>query len=166
MEIAVRLPYHTSDASGEVMARVAVAAEQAGMHSGWVADHIVFPGRPRRPLRAPRALFLESIELMRRCWESPPVTYEGEEFSTGGPVHFVPRPSRPIPLLGGGHSEPALRRAATIMQGWVGHELLPDESAAMGRRLVDVAGGRATRRRASTCPCARPRCAPARRSSG
>lgn len=43
MRLGIRLPYHCDDASGEVMTRVAVAAEQAGMHSGWVADHIVFP---------------------------------------------------------------------------------------------------------------------------
>src|ERR1700749_2738621 len=43
MKLAVRLPYHARDVSGEGMASVAVLAEQAGMHSGWVADHIVFP---------------------------------------------------------------------------------------------------------------------------
>src|ERR1700722_19655803 len=43
MHLATRLPYHTGVVSGEVMTEVAVAADEAGIHSGWVADHIVFP---------------------------------------------------------------------------------------------------------------------------
>jgi len=43
MYLGIRLPYHTATVSGEVMTRVAVAADEAGLHSGWVADHIVFP---------------------------------------------------------------------------------------------------------------------------
>lgn len=43
MKLAVRLPYHTPTVSGAEMTRIAVLAEQAGLHSGWVADHIVFP---------------------------------------------------------------------------------------------------------------------------
>jgi probable F420-dependent oxidoreductase len=227
MQLAIRLPYHTEDASGETMTRVAVAADEAGLHSGWVADHIVFPagettsrtpttsdGRYPRPFdentleawtslayvagttkrlrlgvgvcvlpyRNPivlakqiatldllsggrvlcgvglgwleeefralgvdfggrRRLYLESIELLRACWESSPVTFEGREFSTGGPVHFVPRPQRRIPLLGGGHSQVAIERAATILDGWVGHELLPAASADVRARLARAAGG-------------------------
>lgn len=43
MKLAIRLPYHTPTSSGEEMLAVATSAEQAGMHSGWVADHVVFP---------------------------------------------------------------------------------------------------------------------------
>jgi probable F420-dependent oxidoreductase len=228
MHLAIRLPYHTEDASGETMSRIAVGADEAGLHSGWVADHIVFPagestsrtpttpdgryprpfdentleawtslayvaGATRRlrlgvgvcvlPYRHPlllakqiatldllsegrvlcgvglgwleeefRALgvpfarrrrrFLESVELLRACWRSSPLSFDGAEFSTGGPVHFVPRPARRIPLLGGGHGEVAIERAATTFDGWVGHELAPAASAGMRAQLMRAAGGR------------------------
>jgi probable F420-dependent oxidoreductase len=206
---------------------VAVAADEAGMHSGWVADHIVFPagesntrtpttgtGRYPRPYDEPtleswtslayvagatkrlglgvgvcvvpyrnplllakvigtldilsggrvlcgvglgwleeefealqvpfgrrRARLLEGIELMRRCWESSPVVFKGKEFRIEHGMHFVPRPSRKIPLIMGGHSEPALRRAATIADGWIGHELSADDCASVRASLEQVAGG-------------------------
>jgi probable F420-dependent oxidoreductase len=228
MHLAIRLPYHTEDASGETMSRIAGQADAAGLHSGWVADHIVFPagetasrtpttsdGRYPRPFdentleawtslayvagatkrlrlgvgvcvlpyrnpvilakqiatldrlsggrvlcgvglgwlqeefaalgvpyRRRRRLFLESVELMRACWNSSPVSFQGREFSTNGPVHFVPRPTGRIPLLGGGHADVALERAATMFEGWVGHELLPDAAAKVRARLREAAGGR------------------------
>lgn len=43
MRLGIRLPYHTATASGEEKTRIAVTADEAGMHSGWVADHLVFP---------------------------------------------------------------------------------------------------------------------------
>ncbi|OLT16160.1 hypothetical protein BJF78_14805 [Pseudonocardia sp. CNS-139] len=43
MRLGVRLPYHCAGVAGEQLTAVAVAAEDAGMHSGWVADHVVLP---------------------------------------------------------------------------------------------------------------------------
>jgi probable F420-dependent oxidoreductase len=227
MHLAIRLPYHTDVVSGEVMTSVAVAADKAGMHSGWVADHIVFPagevasvtpttasGKYPRPLDEPtleswtslayvagatkrlglgvgicvvpyrnplllakviasldvlsggrvlcgvglgwlqeefealqvpyekrRDRMLEGIALMRRCWESSPVQFEGEHFRIEQPVHFVPRPVGRVPIIMGGHSDPALRRAATIADGWIGHELSPADCATMRAKMVAAAGG-------------------------
>jgi alkanesulfonate monooxygenase SsuD/methylene tetrahydromethanopterin reductase-like flavin-dependent oxidoreductase (luciferase family) len=35
------------------------------------------------------------------------------------PVKLCPVPSEPVELLAGGHSEPALRRAAALGDGWI-----------------------------------------------
>jgi probable F420-dependent oxidoreductase len=42
MEFGIRIPYQ-GDVSASDIRRVAVAAEEAGFHSGWVGDHIAFP---------------------------------------------------------------------------------------------------------------------------
>jgi len=227
MHLATRLPYHTGVVSGEVMTEVAVAADEAGIHSGWVADHIVFPageltsrntttasgGYPRPfdeatleswtclayvagatkrlglgvgvcvvPYRNPlilakviasldvlsggrvmcgvgmgwieqefdalqvpfatrRARLEEGIAMMRRCWETSPVTFHGQEFRIDEPVHFVPRPTGNVPIIMGGHSAPALRRAVAMADGWIGHELTPERSAEVRRELGAAAGG-------------------------
>jgi probable F420-dependent oxidoreductase len=227
VKLGVRLPYHCAGVTGRELAAVAVAAEEAGMHSGWVADHLVFPagevhsttsstpdGRYPRPMdettleawttltwaaavtsrlvlavgvcvlpyRNPlvlaktvatldalsggrvwcgagigwlreefdalgvpftgrRARGEDTIALLRRCFASSPVEFRGETLAVAEPVHFVPRPAAPVPVLLGGHSEPAMRRAATIGDGWIGHELMPPAAAATRARLADLAGG-------------------------
>lgn len=227
MKLAVRLPYHAADVTGAGLAAVAVAADQAGMHSGWVADHVVFPagevrsrntttasgGYPRPmdevtleswtalsyaaavtsrlrlgvgvtvlPYRNPlgfaktvasldvlsggrvicgvglgwlkeefdalgvpfddrRVRSEETVQLLRRCWDSSPVTFDGTVVNVPRPVHFVPRPNRRIPVVFGGHSVPALRRAATMGDGWIGHELMPESVSETRERLDRFATG-------------------------
>jgi len=63
----------------------------------------------------------EAIRIMRTLWTEDPITAEF-------PVHRLmfadmraqPQPGRPIPLWVGGHSVPALRRAAALGDGWHG----------------------------------------------
>jgi probable F420-dependent oxidoreductase len=208
VKLGVRLPYHCAGVTGEQLAAVARAADQAGIHSGWVADHVVFPagevrsttagstrdGRYPRPMdettleawttltwaaavttnlvlavgvcvlpqRNPLVLAKQiatldvlsggrvwcgagigwlreefdalgvpwagraartedTIALMRKAWAQSPV-------EVPQPVHFVPRPAAPVPVLLGGHSAPALARAARIGDGWIGHELMPPQA--------------------------------------
>jgi probable F420-dependent oxidoreductase len=226
MRLGVRLPYHTPTISADELRRVAVAADQAGFHSGWVGDHIVFPaghsdtvhpntrdGKYPRPYDEPtleawttlayvaavtqrirlsvgvcilpyrnplilakviatldllsngrvmcgvgigwleeefdalqvsfarrRARLIDGVELLRRCWASSPVDYDGPEFSTAGPVHFAPTPARRIPIFMGGHSPPALARAVELGDGWFGHDLTVPETDAIRRQLEHAAG--------------------------
>jgi probable F420-dependent oxidoreductase len=227
MRLAIRLPYYLGDGAGEAMCAVARAAERGGFHSGWVADHVVFPAgesltktnmtatgaypRPydeptlesltslayvagateslrlgvgvcvipyRNPLLTAKVLasldvlssgrlifgvgmgwlreefealgvpfagrreaLVEAVELMRACWEGSPVTYSGKHYSTP-PVHFAPRPRGRIPIVFGGHAEPAIRRAAELGDGWIGHELSPARCAEVRATLREAAGGR------------------------
>jgi probable F420-dependent oxidoreductase len=60
----------------------------------------------------------EMIEILRGLEQGEFFEYEGEHYQLG-PVKMCPVPSQPIPILIGGHSGPALRRAARLGDGWM-----------------------------------------------
>ncbi len=59
----------------------------------------------------------EMIEVLRKLWTGDYVEHRGP-FYPFDRVRMLPAPAAPIPLYGGGLSEPALRRAARL-DGWV-----------------------------------------------
>jgi probable F420-dependent oxidoreductase len=59
----------------------------------------------------------ECMEIVRGLMKGGYFSYEGEHFSFGE-VKFNPVPTQPVPLIVGGHSAPALRRAARLGDGW------------------------------------------------
>ena len=79
----------------------------------WVAAQLDFSTRGRR--------VDEAIEICRRLWAEETVTHRGEFFSFEE-VAFEPKPvQRPgPPILVGGESAAALRRAAHLGDGWIG----------------------------------------------
>ena len=89
-----------------------------GLGAGWYSAEMEALGHSfaRRGRR-----FDEMLDVLRDCWTGRPAAYEGEEISI--PEHLVMRPrpvQRPgIPLLVGGMSAPARRRAATRGDGWL-----------------------------------------------
>jgi alkanesulfonate monooxygenase SsuD/methylene tetrahydromethanopterin reductase-like flavin-dependent oxidoreductase (luciferase family) len=42
-------------------------------------------------------------------------------------LHLEPAPSQPVPIWCGGHSGPAMRRAARLCDGWIGNAYPMDE---------------------------------------
>lgn len=60
----------------------------------------------------------EMIEILRGLETGAYFEYHGEVFNIE-PIKLCPVPSRPIPVLIGGHSEAALRRAARLGDGWM-----------------------------------------------
>jgi probable F420-dependent oxidoreductase len=60
----------------------------------------------------------EAIEIVRGLCAGGWFEYHGEVFDLQR-VKFAPVPERPIPILIGGHGEPALRRAARLGDGWM-----------------------------------------------
>jgi probable F420-dependent oxidoreductase len=61
----------------------------------------------------------EQIELMRRLWTQPLVTFEGR-WHTIPDAGLNPLPvQRPIPIWIGGNAEPVLRRVAFMSDGWM-----------------------------------------------
>ena len=86
-----------------------------GVGIGW--NHVEYEGlgmefsdRARR--------FEEQIELLRRFWQEPVVTFEGRYHQvTGAGIRPLPV-QRPIPIWIGGSAERALRRAAEIADGY------------------------------------------------
>lgn len=60
----------------------------------------------------------EQIVLLRRFWTEPLVSFDGE-FDKVDRAGILPMPKRPIPILTGGVSEPAYRRAAKLADGFI-----------------------------------------------
>src|SRR5205085_77190 len=99
----------------EAAARLGRATEAAGFESLWVADHVVLPdppvaGRPMAP-------------AMRAVWTQPKPSYKGPYVTFDG-VQAMPRPVQtPIPIVVGGRTPPAYRRAVSQGHGWYGFGL-------------------------------------------
>ena len=89
-----------------------------GIGGGWFAEELEALGH-RFETRGRRTD--EMIEVLRRCWTGRPQPFEGEEIAVLEGLVFEPRPSQPggPPILVGGMSRAALRRAALRGDGWL-----------------------------------------------
>jgi len=88
-----------------------------------------------------RARFMdEALELLDLMWGEEPVVYEGERFQLNG-VDMRPRPvQRPRPPIWvGGRAEAALRRAATLADGWFPSQATVEVMSAGIARVRDLA---------------------------
>ena len=71
----------------------------------------------------------EYLDAMRTLWYDEHPEFRGRFAGFGG-VDAHPRPvQRPIPLVVGGHSAPAYRRAVARGHGWYGYWLTPAQAA-------------------------------------
>ena len=93
--------------------------------SPWPEDYsavdVPWKGRGRR--------LDEMIDIIRGLCAGGYFAYPGEVFDVAS-MKICPVPKEPIPIIIGGHSEPALRRAARVGDGWIhaggqGEELIP-----------------------------------------
>ncbi|MCP4006394.1 MAG: TIGR03619 family F420-dependent LLM class oxidoreductase [bacterium] len=76
----------------------------------------------------------EMIEVMRKLWTGEMVEHRGEYYSFDR-LEMSPAPSRPIPILVGGVSDAALRRAARLGDGWISDLHTTDELRTLVHRL-------------------------------
>jgi probable F420-dependent oxidoreductase len=60
----------------------------------------------------------EMIEIVRGLTRGGFFSYRGRHYEVPS-IEICPVPERPIPILIGGHAEPALRRAARLGDGWM-----------------------------------------------
>lgn len=81
----------------------------------------------------------ESIDVLRTLWTEPQPRHHGKFFSFDG-IDAQPRPVQQPhpPIVIGGHSRPALRRAVRRGNGWYGFALNPDATAATLARLSEA----------------------------
>ena len=92
--------------------RVELGVGAGWLAAEWAAAGLDFSTRGRR--------LDECIDVVRCLWRESTPSWSGEFFSFG-PVKFEPKPLQPrIPVLVGGESDAALRRAATRGDGWIG----------------------------------------------
>ena len=60
----------------------------------------------------------DMIPALRALWSGGWVEYHGSHYDVPA-MRMEPQPAAPVPIYGGGHSAPALRRAATLCEGWL-----------------------------------------------
>ncbi|MGH2662461.1 MAG: LLM class F420-dependent oxidoreductase [Actinomycetota bacterium] len=114
---------------------------EAGVGAGWMTSEWEAAGLD--PRSRGRRLD-EAIDACKRLWTEAVVEHHGEFFEFP-PVAFEPKPvQRPHPpVVVGGESDVALRRAARRGDGWIGMDHTPESAAeqvARLRRHIDEAG--------------------------
>lgn len=113
------LPLHHPLEVAKSLAALALFSDNRvmlGAGAGWMKEEfealgVDFKTRGKR--------FNEMIEVMRKIWKGGYAEHHGEHFDFP-PMAQSPAPERQIPILIGGASKPALRRAATLGDGWIG----------------------------------------------
>ena len=79
----------------------------------------------------------EMIPALRALWRGGWVSWSGEHYQVPE-MMIEPHPPGPVPILSGGESEAALRRAARLCDGWVGYAYRWDDAAHYARRLTEL----------------------------
>jgi alkanesulfonate monooxygenase SsuD/methylene tetrahydromethanopterin reductase-like flavin-dependent oxidoreductase (luciferase family) len=104
-----------------------------GVGAGWMREEFEVLGQPF--IDRGRRLE-EMVDVMRSLWRGGMVGHRGTyyEFS---PLQISPVPDKPIPIYVGGHSEAAIRRAATL-DGWMGIGYDLDDVAPTVGRVLDA----------------------------
>jgi probable F420-dependent oxidoreductase len=97
-----------------------------GIGVGWIAQEYSFL-RADFGLRG--QLADEYIRAIRVLFESDQPEYHSAHINFSDAL-FSPRPNVPIPIVVGGNSRAALKRAATLGDGWYGLRLSPDTAGA------------------------------------
>lgn len=94
-----------------------------GIGVGWCKEEVIACGYSWED-RGERAD--EFLELTQSLWTQPLTTYEGKHFQVKG-ARMDPKPiQKPhVPIIVGGHSKPAFRRAARFGAGWYGFGVDP-----------------------------------------
>jgi probable F420-dependent oxidoreductase len=97
-----------------------------GLGIGWQREEYAAVGAPfeRRGERLE-----ECVGAMRALWTDDPATYEGRTVSFRD-VHLTLSPTTGrVPIVLGGNSEPAIRRAGRIADGWYPYTIGPEDFA-------------------------------------
>lgn len=105
-----------------------------GAGAGWMKEEfqafgVDFGSRGRR--------MNEAIDVLRALWGDDWVDHQGEFFNYDG-IKLSPRPRQAIPIYTGGSSAAALRRAARLADGWIGHGNDPDEVPGLMDKLREL----------------------------
>jgi alkanesulfonate monooxygenase SsuD/methylene tetrahydromethanopterin reductase-like flavin-dependent oxidoreductase (luciferase family) len=96
-----------------------------GMAVGWMREEFEHTGQDFHT-RGRR--HDEMVQLLREIWTGDWVEHHGRYYDYE-PFRVLPAPERPIPILGGGDSEVAMRRSAATLDGWLGSQWYPHDDA-------------------------------------
>lgn len=119
-----------------------------GVGAGWLTTEWEAAGVDPAE-RGPR--LDEAITACRHLWRLPEAAGPGPHFPFE-PVRFEPKPVQPggVPVLVGGESPRALRRAARLGDGWIGMSHTPESARAALDTLVRYRGEAGTAERPFT----------------
>jgi probable F420-dependent oxidoreductase len=106
-----------------------------GVGVGWCEEEYLLTGQDFRT-RGKR--LDDMIPALRALWEGGWVEYHGTHYDVPE-CQMNPSPTKAVPILVGGDSEPAIRRAATLGDGWINTgSVHPDEALAQVARIKDA----------------------------
>ena len=130
------LPYHNPVDLAKYTAtldQMSGGRVRLGVGAGGMAEEFEALGIP---MRQRGSLTNECIAIMKELWSNPSPSYHSKRWSFSD-LRFSPKPLQHphIPLWIGGSSPAALRRAATLGDGWHPSGVSPEEFS-MGRREV------------------------------
>lgn len=133
---ALRSPFQVAKSVGTA-AVLSGGRVRLGVGVGWCREEFEllgqeFESRGRRTD--------EALTLIERLWTEEWVTADGPHYPAPR-LTMRPRPAHRVPILVGGLSEVALRRAARY-DGWIGDVSSTDEAIAVARRLTELRDGR------------------------
>ncbi|WP_433678633.1 TIGR03619 family F420-dependent LLM class oxidoreductase [Nocardia sp. CA-119907] len=107
-----------------------------GLGIGWQKEEYAAVGAP---FQARGARLEDCIGAMRALWADAPASFHGSHTAFDR-LSCVPRPeSGAVPIVLGGHSAPAVRRAGLLADGWFPYTIGPADFAAAADRLRDTA---------------------------
>lgn len=124
-----------------------------GVGAGWMPEEFDLLGIPFAE-RGPRTD--EAVRVLRACWQDEPGAVAGRYYRVPAGLGTRPVPAHTIPVLGGGMTPAALRRAGRL-DGWYGYILadrlsVPDVAAAMS--VVRAARGQRRAQASASGACA------------
>jgi probable F420-dependent oxidoreductase len=136
------LPYRHPVATAKAIATIDVLSGGRvlfGVGAGWLFDEFAALQVPDFQDRG--RVTDEQLEIIKAVWSSDRARFDGD-FYRFPDISVTPKPAqRPgPPILVGGNSPPALRRAARYGDGWHGLMLLPSEVVEHRARLQELAG--------------------------
>lgn len=103
-----------------------------GMGMGWMREEFEQTGQDF-DTRGKRAD--EMIDVLRKLWAGGYVEHHGTYYDFDA-LRIDPVPSEPVPILIGGHSPAALRRATQLADGWIGLDYDVQGAEAIVRDIV------------------------------
>jgi probable F420-dependent oxidoreductase len=109
-----------------------------GVGIGWLREEFAVLDMPFEDRAAVNA---EYLAVMKSCWRDEVSSYEGTHYMLP-PCRMYPKPVQQPnpPIYLGGETDAALRRVATLGDGWHGFNHLPDSAATSVRRLEGFLG--------------------------
>lgn len=107
-----------------------------GVGSSWIPEEFEWLGES---MRTRGARLDEIIDIVRLVCDGGNdwVEFHGRHYDFG-PLMVSPAPTRAVPILVGGHSEAALRRAVRVGDGWISVQATRDEIRTVAHRLSDL----------------------------